>query len=199
MIETYEAHGEDYYTPALNGMPYTKAFLYEVLRLEPPVPFLVKTVAEDCTLPDGSKLRAGMEIDILVSAINRDTSVWGPLALEFRPERWLAPDPRKWRPQDSMPAQRKLGTVNDFDLLTFNGGKRLCLGKQMAITNATIIFAHLVREFRFTLGPKKPGQLHDVERMLCPVDKLRYGLQVQVQYSSPRPGRKPVHRLKTTG
>lgn len=57
--------------------------------------------------------------------MNRSTTLWGPDAKEFKPERWIG--------EQGIPAAAK-DVQGHRHLLTFIDGPRTCLGKGFAIT-----------------------------------------------------------------
>jgi len=68
---------------------YAEACLHETLRLYPSVPQNMKICVQDDVLPGGYKVYKGEKIAWSTWAMGRDTGIWGPDALEFKPERWL--------------------------------------------------------------------------------------------------------------
>lgn len=64
--------------------------------------------------------------------MHRLTSIYGPDAEDFRPERWLAMDP-PLRP--------------GWGFLPFNGGPRTCLGQQSALIEASYATVRLLQTF----------------------------------------------------
>ncbi|TFY69723.1 hypothetical protein EVG20_g3026 [Dentipellis fragilis] len=96
--------GQDLTYDELNDLPYLDAITRETLRLYPPFSFIFRSTSADAVLPltspmlglDGSKmseLHIAKDTDIIISilAVNRDPSIWGPDASEWKPERWLSP------------------------------------------------------------------------------------------------------------
>ena len=90
-----------------------------MLRLYPVVPVNLREAVKDTTLPvgggeDGSKpvfVPKGTQVDYSVHVMHRLPHLWGEDADEFRPERWVG---------------RKPG----WEYLPFNGGPRICLGRE---------------------------------------------------------------------
>jgi hypothetical protein len=70
-------------------MTYLQAALSETLRLCPAVPSDVKFAIADDTFPSGATLKAGWRVAYHPFAQGHDPKVWGPDALDFKPERWI--------------------------------------------------------------------------------------------------------------
>lgn len=67
-----------------------------------------------------------------VFSMHRRKDIYGPDADEFKPERWEATDP-PLRP--------------GWGYLPFNGGPRICVGQQFALTEASYTIVRLMQEF----------------------------------------------------
>ncbi|ABN65477.2 n-alkane inducible cytochrome P- 450 [Scheffersomyces stipitis CBS 6054] len=124
---------------SLKRCEYLKAFLNETLRLYPSVPVNFRVATKDTTLPrgggkDGSEpilVRKGQSVFYSVYATHRSEAYYGKDRHVFRPERWFEP------------SARKLG----WAYLPFNGGPRICLGQQFALTEASYVVARLIQLF----------------------------------------------------
>ncbi|CAL0304312.1 unnamed protein product [Lupinus luteus] len=121
----------------IKKMDYLHAALSEALRLYPSVPVDHKEVVEDDIFPDGTVLKKGTKVIYAIYAMGRMEAIWGKDCNEFKPERWL----------------RNNGhfmSESVYKFAAFNGGPRLCLGKdfayyQMKYVAATIIFHYHVK------------------------------------------------------
>ncbi|KAI4151098.1 MAG: hypothetical protein LQ340_003693 [Diploschistes diacapsis] len=121
---------------SLKSCGYLQHVLSEVLRLYPVVPINLREAVRDTTLPvgggeDGKSpvfVRKGQQVDYSVHVMHRLKSLWGEDADEFKPERW---------------AGRKPG----WEYLPFNGGPRICIGQQFAITEASYVIVRLLQRF----------------------------------------------------
>nr|GEU37452.1 cytochrome P450 704C1-like [Tanacetum cinerariifolium] len=122
---------------ALDRMHYLHAALSETLRLYPAVPLDGKSAEKDDVLPDGFKIKKGDGVAYMVYAMGRMTYIWGDDAEEFRPERWL--NKGVFQPE------------SPFKFTAFQGGPRICLGKDFAYRQMKILAAFLVYFFKFKL------------------------------------------------
>lgn len=113
------------------------------MRCHPPVPLNSRVANTDTTLPRGGGpdgksplfVPKGGVLTWNVYAYHRQKDVWGDDAEEFRPERWLGEEGRSIARQ---------GWV----YLPFNGGPRVCLGQQYALTEAGYVTARVCQEFK---------------------------------------------------
>lgn len=123
----------------LPRLTYLSAVLKEVLRLHPPVPFLVpRTPSESCTV-GGYMVPKGARVMVNTWAIQRDPDCWAE-PLEFRPERFLMDSTNKWD-----------FSGQDFRYLPFGSGRRVCVGIPMGERMVTYILASLVHSFEWQL------------------------------------------------
>ncbi|KAH7378645.1 putative cytochrome P450 alkane hydroxylase [Cadophora sp. MPI-SDFR-AT-0126] len=122
---------------ALKDIPYLRYVLDEALRMYPPVPLNVRTALKDTTLPVGGGanglspifITKGTSVIYSVWAMHRRPDLWGQDAAKFRPERWEGGNLRGWQ------------------YLPFNGGPRICLGQQYALTEAGFVVVKLLQSF----------------------------------------------------
>lgn len=81
--------------------------------------------------PDGQSpiyLKANTDVNYSVHVMHRRTDIWGEGAAEFKPERWHGRRP-------------------GWEFLPFNGGPRICIGQQFAITEASYVTVRLLQKF----------------------------------------------------
>lgn len=142
---------------------YLKAALSETLRLYPSVPQDSKHVVSDDVLPSGTFVPAGSSVTYSIYAIGRMKYIWGEDSLEFKPERWLSSDGKKYEVQDS------------YKFVAFNAGPRICLGKDLAYLQMKSIAAAVLLRHRLTVV-----QGHRVEQKMSLTLFMKYGLKVNV-------------------
>lgn len=142
----------------LKGCTYLQYVLSETLRLFPSVPINARVATKDTSLPRGGGpdglspvyVKKGQEVSYSVYVIHRRKDIWGPDADEFKPERW---------------AERKFG----WEYLPFNGGPRLCLGQQFALTEAGYVVVRLMQKFdRIDKGGSTDEELHQYSVTTAP-------------------------------
>jgi len=120
----------------LKNCQYLQYCLNETLRIHPVLPFNGRVAVRDTTLPRGGGpdglspifIRKGESVDYSVYIIHRRKDIWGPDAEEFKPERWVG---------------RKQGP----EYLPFNAGPRVCIGQQLALTQAGYVTVRLMQRF----------------------------------------------------
>ncbi|KAL0062020.1 hypothetical protein AAF712_011098 [Marasmius tenuissimus] len=125
--------GENVPYDILVALPYLDAVCRETLRLYGPAPRVTRESTQDAIVPfttpvrctDGSvineiTLPARTKVHIDIVNANRNPELWGPDALEWKPERWLASLP-------SALTEAKVPGIYSH-LMTFIGGGRSCIG-----------------------------------------------------------------------
>lgn len=117
-------------------LPYLQAVVKESLRLHPPTPLMLPHKASVDVKIGGYDVPKGSNIIVNVWAIARDPKLWKN-PLEFRPERFLEED-----------IDIK---GNDFRVLPFGAGRRICPGAQLGINLVTSMLGHLLHHFKWTL------------------------------------------------
>jgi len=115
-------------------LKYTQAFVMEVLRLYPPLVFILReSIAKDDLL--GYPVAPKTCILINSFAIHRHRDFWEN-AEQFHPDRFL---------------DKPYGQENPFAYLPFGAGKRSCIGRNFAFLELCLITAMIVQRFRLSL------------------------------------------------
>ncbi|KAJ0427448.1 putative unspecific monooxygenase [Helianthus annuus] len=147
----------------VDQLTYLKAALSETLRLYPSVPEDSKHVTADDVLPDGTVVPAGSAVTYSIYSTGRMKFIWGEDVLEFRPERWLSDDGKKFEMKDQ------------FRFVSFNAGPRICLGKDLAYLQMKSIAAAVLLRHRLSVVPG-----HRVEQKMSLTLFMKYGLKVDL-------------------
>lgn len=140
---------------SLKACSYLQWTLQEGLRLYPVVPNDLRMCLKDTVLPtgggpDGTKpvyVRKGTSVEYPLYGMHRREDFWGADANEFRPDRWD-------------------GKRTGWEYLPFNGGPRVCIGQQFALTEAGYVVVRLLQRFEACEG---------VGNSWDPVEKGGYG------------------------
>jgi cytochrome P450 / NADPH-cytochrome P450 reductase len=114
-------------------LAYVTQILKEALRLWPPAPVFTLTPLQDETIGGKYRLKKRAVVNILVGALHRDASVWGPNAEAFDPENFSRENEAKrpanaWKP--------------------FGNGQRSCIGRAFAMHEATLAIGMILQRFR---------------------------------------------------
>nr|XP_051190924.1 cytochrome P450 71A1-like [Lolium perenne] len=125
----------------LHRMEYLKAVLKESLRLHPPAPLLVPHESTAAAVVQGYEIPAKTALFINAWAIGRDPAAWGDAAKEFQPERFL----------DGGGVASIDLRGNDYQLLPFGAGRRVCPAISFALPALEIALASLVGHFDWEL------------------------------------------------
>ena len=120
----------------LKSCSYLQHVLSETLRLYPSVPLNTRQANRDTTLPrgggfDGSApiyVKKNQAIAYSTYVMHRREDFWGEDADQFIPDRWN-------------------GRRSGWEFLPFNGGPRVCLGQQFALTEAGYVITRLLQKF----------------------------------------------------
>ncbi|XP_045822513.1 cytochrome P450 704C1-like [Trifolium pratense] len=124
---------------SMKKMQYLHAALTETIRLHPAVPVESRYCFSDDTLPDGYSVRKGDLVSFQPYVMGRMKFLWGEDAEQFRPERWL----------DENGNFKK---ESSFKFTAFQGGPRICLGKDFAYRQMKIYSAILLGSHGFKLA-----------------------------------------------
>ncbi|KAF5763688.1 putative geraniol 8-hydroxylase [Helianthus annuus] len=116
----------------VSRLPYLSCIVKEVLRLHPPAPLLLpRKVIKEVQL-SGYSIPAGTQVFVNAWAIGRDPTVWDD-SLEFKPQRFL---------ESGVDVRGQ-----DFDLIPFGAGRRICPGVPLATRMVPIMLGSLLNNF----------------------------------------------------
>lgn len=129
---------EDITFESLKKCHLLKNIINEILRLYPSVPINFRQANKHTKLPRGGGadgesplfVEKGAVVAYIIIATHRNEKYYGKDAAEFKPDRW---NDRNLKP--------------GWAYLPFNGGPRICLGQQFAITEASYVIVRICQEF----------------------------------------------------
>ncbi|XP_031490188.1 flavonoid 3'-monooxygenase CYP75B137-like [Nymphaea colorata] len=133
------------------NLTYLQAIVKETFRLHPSTPLSIPRIASESCEVAGYHIPKGAHLLINVWAISRDPSIW-TYPLEFQPERFMPGS--KYEHIDVR--------GNDFEVIPFGAGRRICPGMSMGIRSVQLITATLVHGFEWELPA---GQLSEALNM----------------------------------
>ncbi|KAF6813323.1 cytochrome P450 [Colletotrichum sojae] len=127
----------------LKNMKYLQNVMNETLRLYPVVPFNVRLALKDTTLPVGGGPDGTLPLAVCKDTpigystllMQRREDLYPPVSekfahpSEFSPERWFHWQPKPWT------------------YVPFNGGPRICIGQQFALTEMGYTLCRLFQRF----------------------------------------------------
>ncbi|KAK4050918.1 Cytochrome P450 monooxygenase [Microbotryomycetes sp. JL221] len=116
---------------------YLRLFLNEVLRLYPPVPFNVRTAAQDDVIQTEGKalfIPKGMRMSYAIYSTHRRTDLWGDDAEVFDPDRWSDDRLRFYK-------------SNPLAYTPFSAGPRICLGQNFALNEASFALIKILSQY----------------------------------------------------
>ncbi|XP_052179859.1 flavonoid 3'-monooxygenase [Diospyros lotus] len=126
--------------PDLAKLTFLQAIIKETFRLHPSTPLsLPRMAAESCEI-NGYFIPKGSTLLVNVWAIARDPEAWAN-PLEFRPERFL---PGGERPNADVRG-------NDFEVIPFGAGRRICAGMSLGLRMVQLVTATLIHAFDWAL------------------------------------------------
>ncbi|CAL5444977.1 unnamed protein product [Camellia sinensis] len=125
----------------LAQLTFLQAIIKETFRLHPSTPLSLPRMASDSCEINGYFIPKGSTLLVNVWAIARDPDAWAE-PLEFRPERFL--------PGGEKPNADVRG--NDFEVIPFGAGRRICAGMSLGLRMVQLLTATLVHAFDWDLA-----------------------------------------------
>lgn len=134
----------------LSKLTYLNAVIKEILRLHPPLPFLLPRFPGKSTTVAGYDIPQGAKIIVNAWAIHRDPRSWES-PCEFRPERFLSGDAEKMR----------FNSTSNFNYIPFGSGRRICPGLPLAERFTIHVLASFLHMFHWKLPADSTLDLSD--------------------------------------
>ena len=129
--------------PKLNSCKFLAACIQETLRMSPTVPGAMwREVEGDNVYVDGELIPIGCDIGVCIYALHHNEDYFGD-SYSFSPDRWL----------DSGPTARPKAVQDAYS--PFSVGPRACIGRTLALAEATITLARVMwlMDFRMVQEP----------------------------------------------
>ncbi|KYK56406.1 cytochrome P450 alkane hydroxylase [Drechmeria coniospora] len=160
----------------LKGLTYLTHVLNETLRLYPAVPYNLRECLEDSTLPG----RPG-EADVAV--LRGDIVIYSTLAMQRRGDLYPAVGEHFADPAVFSPERWERWTPRPWQYVPFNGGPRICIGQNFAMTEMAFMMVRLAQKYdRVEYRGDWSAQFHKAEIVGRP------GHGVPIALFEPRPG-----------
>ncbi|XP_028785666.1 cytochrome P450 83B1-like [Neltuma alba] len=136
----------------IERLPYLKAVVKETLRLFPPTPLLLPKESMDRCSIEGYEIQPKTMVLVNAWAIGRDPETWEEPE-QFYPERFFNNCSVNFKGQD-------------FELIPFGAGRRICPGMLMAVVTVELTLANLLHCFDWEL----PAGIeeHDIDTEVTP-------------------------------
>lgn len=123
----------------IRRLPYFQAICKEAFRKHPSTPLNLPRVATQPCEVNGFYIPKNTRLMVNIWGMGRDPELWEK-PLEFNPDRFLKPELAKIEPRG-----------NDFELIPFGAGRRICAGTRMGILMVEYILGSLVQAFDWKL------------------------------------------------
>lgn len=120
-------------------LPYLQAVIKEGLRIHPATGLPLSRVVPPGVTLAGQKFPTGSTVGINAWVAHRNTSVYGPDADVWRPERWLEIE------------EHGHGAEIERYFFAFGMGSRTCIGKNLSLLEMSKLIPQVVRRFDFVL------------------------------------------------
>ncbi|OVA18671.1 Cytochrome P450 [Macleaya cordata] len=118
----------------LSDLKIVRMIVNETLRLYPPAVMLMRQSYKNIKLGN-LDIPAGTQLFLAMTAVHHDSKIWGEDANEFNPMRFA--DSRK----------------HAASFFPFGLGPRVCVGQNLAVIEAKLALAMIIRRFSFAVSP----------------------------------------------
>ncbi|KAL6846499.1 hypothetical protein ACP4OV_023947 [Aristida adscensionis] len=144
-------------------LPYVEAVVKETMRLHLVAPMLSPRLSREDTTVGGHDIPAGTRVLVNVWTITRDPTLWDAPE-EFRPERFVG---------------SKIDVKGqDFELLPFGSGRRMCPGYTLGLKVIQVSLANLLHGFTWRLPDGMTKEELSMEEIFGLSTPRKFPLQV---------------------
>nr|CAB3457169.1 unnamed protein product [Digitaria exilis] len=151
-------------------LPYMDAIVKETMRLHMVVPLLSPRLSREDTSVDGYDIPAGTRVLVNAWTISRDPDLWDAPE-EFRPERFVG---------SKMDVKGQ-----DFELLPFGSGRRMCPGYSLGLKVIQLTLANLLHGFVWRLPDGMSKEELSMEEVFGLSTPRKFPLQAVVEPKLP--------------
>lgn len=144
----------------LAHLDYCVSALKETLRLYSVVPVVTRRAVEDDVL-GGCVIPKDTTVIISLQGIHHREDLW-PNPMSFEPERFT---------------NGKGDEIGNYAYLPFIQGPRNCLGQYLALLEARVVLATLIRRFKFKSASANNGKKHTKAIPIAPADGLWFTVE----------------------
>ena len=144
----------------LDKLDYNVSALKESLRLYSVVPVVTRRAVDDDVL-GGCRIPKGTTVIISLQGVHHREDLW-PNPLAFEPERFTG---------------GKGDELGNYAYLPFIQGPRNCLGQYLALLEARVVLATLLKRFKFVSASSKNGAKHTKAIPIAPADGMWFTIE----------------------
>ncbi|KAG8050084.1 hypothetical protein GUJ93_ZPchr0009g317 [Zizania palustris] len=152
------------------SLPYIDAIVKETMRMHPVAPMLVPRLSREDTTVAGYDIPAGTRVLVSVWSIGRDPELWESPE-EFMPERFMG--------------SRIDVKGQDFELLPFGSGRRMCPGYSLGLKVIQVSLANLLHGFAWSLPDGVTKEQLSMEEIFGLSTPRKFPLEVVVEPKLP--------------